>query len=165
MGRPRTCSLLWGQATHSSSIIQLSKAWFLNLHVILICMCALVGNTVHQLRCRQCKKGHGDRCSWSRPSPWGKRHQSAPSPLTSPGLGLGFPHWRHIFYLHCVYLEWHGSPEVTSRLPLPSTIAGPSGFNQYLSTRVVYKGHLQCGLPQSPLPLSNDSEPTALSIY
>ena len=32
--------------------------------------------------------------------------------------GLGSPRWRHVFYLHCVYLWWHGSPEAASLLPL-----------------------------------------------
>ena len=74
------------------------------------------------------------------------------------GWDLGFPHWGHTFYLQCVYLEWHCSPEATGPLPPLSDYKGHLVSTSTTQPRLSPKGI------HSVASLNLLCPPTALSI-
>lgn len=135
------------QATPSGSFKELCKIGFLNLHPILIPVRAQVISTAQrsaqrhpQLRHGHCRNGHGDLRPQLLFQAKSLGKEASICTLTSDlplGWSLGFPHWGHMFYLQCVYLDWHCFQEATSSLTLPRVMTRaiwfqPAPLNQDL---------------------------------
>lgn len=142
---------------------QLFKRWFLNLHPILIPVCVPV-DLFAQRKPPILPTGSGvgvQRGLWRSPTLFqvkslGKEASISTFPLTL-GWGLGFPHWRRVFYSHCVSLEGHSSSEATS-------LQRPSGFN-HRHLRQSLKGIHSVASLNLLCPQEVILNPTAFSTY